>query len=188
MCIRDSVSTSEPITSFEVLPTPDPSEIEEILEPLSSSEEEATPVWRLWQEQAQQAAAQLQLRISELQERLQTTTGKQRSIAAASAAGLTAAVIAGVAISQRPSVPAREALLLPEAPLQLDSPLAKLNSATPAEETEVLLQLWLDTKATLLDGTASADQLKELASAELCLLYTSPSPRDATLSRMPSSA
>ena len=164
---RAGVSPSEPITSFEVLPTPDPSEIEEILEPLSSSEEEATPVWRLWQEQAQQAAAQLQLRISELQERLQATTGKQRSIAAASAAGLTAAVIAGVAISQRPSVPAREALLLPEAPLQLDSPLAKLNSATPAEETEVLLQLWLDTKATLLDGTASADQLKELASAEL---------------------
>jgi len=164
---RAGISTSEPITSFEVLPTPDPSEIEEILEPLSSSEEDATPAWRLWQEQAQQAAAQLQLRISELQERLQATTGKQRSIAAASAAGLTAAVIAGVAISQRPSVPPREALLLPEAPLQLDSPLAKLNSATPAEETEVLLQLWLDTKATLLDGTASADQLKELASAEL---------------------
>ena len=164
---RAGISTSEPITSFEVLPTPDPSEIEEILEPLSSSEENATPVWRLWQEQAQQAAAQLRLRISELQERLQATTGKQRSIAAASAAGLTAAVIAGVAISQRPSIPAREALLLPEAPLQLDSPLAKLNSATPAEETEVLLQLWLDTKATLLDGTASADQLKELASAEL---------------------
>ena len=164
---RAGVSPSEPITSFEVLPTPDPSEIEEILEPLSSSEEDATPAWRLWQEQAQQAAAQLQLRVSELQERLQATTGKQRSIAAASAAGLTAAVIAGVAISQRPSVPAREALLLPEAPLQLDSPLAKLNSATPAEETEVLLQLWLDTNATLLDGTASADQLKELASAEL---------------------
>ena len=164
---RAGVSTSEPITSFEVLPTPDPSEIEEILEPLSSSEEGATPAWRLWQEQAQQAAAQLQLRISELQERLQATTGKQRSIAAASAAGLTAVVLAGVAISQRPNIPAREALLLPEAPLELDSPLAKLNSATPAEETEVLLQLWLDTKATLLDGTASADQLKELASAEL---------------------
>ena len=164
---RASASASEPITNFEVLPTPDPSEIEEILEPLSSSEEGATPAWRLWQEQAQQAAAQLQLRISELQERLQATTGKQRSIAAASAAGLTAAVLAGVAISQRPNIPAREALLLPEAPLELDGPLAKLNSATPAEETEVLLQLWLDTKATLLDGTASADQLKELASAEL---------------------
>jgi len=164
---RAGVSPSAPITSFEVLPTPDPSEIEEILEPLSSSEEDATPVWRLWQEQAQQAAAQLQQWQSELQERLQATTGKQRSIAAASAAGLTAAVIAGVAISQRPSIPAREALLLPEAPLELDSPLAKLNSATPAEETEVLLQLWLDTKATLLDGTASADQLQALASAEL---------------------
>ncbi|MGB0278750.1 MAG: IMS domain-containing protein, partial [Prochlorococcaceae cyanobacterium] len=164
---RAGVSPSAPITSFEVLPTPDPSEIEEILEPLSSSEEDATPVWRLWQEQAQQAAAQLQQWQSELQERLQATTGKQRSIAAASAAGLTAALIAGVAISQRPSIPAREALLLPEAPLELDSPLAKLNSATPAEETEVLLQLWLDTKATLLDGTASADQLQALASAEL---------------------
>ena len=164
---RASASASEPITNFEVLPTPDPSEIEEILEPLSSSEEGATPAWRLWQEQAQQAAAQLQQRVSELQERLQATTGKQRSIAAASAAGLTAVVLAGVAISQRPNIPAREALLLPEAPLELDSPLAKLNSATPAEETEVLLQLWLDTKATLLDGTASADQLKELASAEL---------------------
>ena len=164
---RAGVSPSAPITSFEVLPTPDPSEIEEILEPLSSSEEDATPIWRLWQEQAQQAAAQLQQWQSELQERLQATTGKQRSIAAASAAGLTAALIAGVAISQRPSIPAREALLLPEAPLELDSPLAKLNSATPAEETEVLLQLWLDTKATLLDGTASADQLQALASAEL---------------------
>jgi hypothetical protein len=164
---RAGVSPSAPITSFEVLPTPDPSEIEEILEPLSSSEEDATPVWRLWQEQAQQAAVQLQQWQSELQERLQATTGKQRSVAAASAAGLTAALIAGVVISQRPSIPAREALLLPEAPLELDSPLAKLNSATPAEETEVLLQLWLDTKATLLDGTASADQLQALASAEL---------------------
>ena len=162
---RAGVSTSEPITSFEVLPTPDrdrgnPRTAEQQrrkrhtrLAPVAG----AGPTGR-----SSTAAADQQLR-----ERLQATTGKQRSIAAASAAGLTAAVIGGVAISQRPSVPAREALLLPEAPLQLDSPLAKLNSATPAEETEVLLQLWLDTKATLLDGTASADQLKELASAEL---------------------
>ena len=28
----------------------------------------------------------------------------------------------------------------------------------------------------------------EIAGAQVCLLYTSPSPRDATLSRMPSSA
>lgn len=161
---RQRETTAEPITSFEVLPTPDPSEIEEILQPLSSSDEETTPAWQLWPEQAK---AQLQLWQDNLQERWQATTRQQRSIAAASAAGLSAAVIAGVAISQRPNLPAREALLLPEAPLQLDSPLAKLNDATPGEETEVLLQLWLDTKASLLDGTASADNLKPLASAEL---------------------
>ncbi len=156
---RQRDGTSEPLTSFEVLPTPDPSEIEEILEPLSSSEEEEIP-GPIWKERA---LAQVQL----WQERLKATTRKQRTIAAATAASLSAAVIAGVAISQRPSVPTREALLLPEAPLQLDSPLAKLNSAPSGEQTEVLLQLWLDTKASLLDGTNSADNLKELASAEL---------------------
>ena len=156
---RQRDGASEPLTSFEVLPTPDPSEIEEILEPLSSSEEDeiSGPVWR------ERALAQVQL----WQERLKATTRKQRTIAAATAASLSAAVIAGVAISQRASVPTREALLLPEAPLQLDSPLAKLNSASSGEQTEVLLQLWLDTKASLLDGSNSADNLKELASAEL---------------------
>ena len=156
---RQRDGASEPLTSFEVLPTPDPSEIEEILEPLSSSEEDeiSGPVWR------ERALAQVQL----WQERLKATTRKQRTIAAATAASLSAAVIAGVAISQRASVPTREALLLPEAPLQLDSPLAKLNSASSGEQTEVLLQLWLDTKGSLLDGSNSADNLKELASAEL---------------------
>ena len=39
------------------------------------------------------------------------------------------------------------------------------------------------------DGLAAAEQgQKKLSEAETCLLYTSPSPRDATLSRMPSSA
>ena len=37
--------------------------------------------------------------------------------------------------------------------------------------------VWLDAKELLVDWNASS-----------CLLYTSPSPRDATLSRMPSSA
>ena len=32
------------------------------------------------------------------------------------------------------------------------------------------------------------DMLKHLEDTYVCLLYTSPSPRDATLSRMPSSA
>ena len=35
---------------------------------------------------------------------------------------------------------------------------------------------------------ASAQVAREIADAWTCLLYTSPSPRDATLSRMPSSA
>ena len=38
------------------------------------------------------------------------------------------------------------------------------------------------------DTNLSAQSGKAKASPEPCLLYTSPSPRDATLSRMPSSA
>ena len=41
----------------------------------------------------------------------------------------------------------------------------------------------------LLDGNALSTQIGDLGSFFItCLLYTSPSPRDATLSRMPSSA
>ena len=36
--------------------------------------------------------------------------------------------------------------------------------------------------------TAEADNLNDSGQSDACLLYTSPSPRDATLSRMPSSA
>ena len=43
-----------------------------------------------------------------------------------------------------------------------------------------------------LDAIASESEVKvletELGNVSYCLLYTSPSPRDATLSRMPSSA
>ena len=35
---------------------------------------------------------------------------------------------------------------------------------------------------------AAKDELSPLGDVKTCLLYTSPSPRDATLSRMPSSA
>ena len=38
-------------------------------------------------------------------------------------------------------------------------------------------------------GVVAASEIKEIISdSKICLLYTSPSPRDATLSRMPSSA
>ena len=42
--------------------------------------------------------------------------------------------------------------------------------------------------ASNLGTELSKVERKEFASGEICLLYTSPSPRDATLSRMPSSA
>ena len=38
------------------------------------------------------------------------------------------------------------------------------------------------------DAHLKLDELDEAEACYLCLLYTSPSPRDATLSRMPSSA
>ena len=41
-------------------------------------------------------------------------------------------------------------------------------------------------KAIEVDGNSATEKIKALI--RFCLLYTSPSPRDATLSRMPSSA
>ena len=43
-------------------------------------------------------------------------------------------------------------------------------------------------KITVNDKEYNYYSLKEAEKNGLCLLYTSPSPRDATLSRMPSSA
>ena len=51
--------------------------------------------------------------------------------------------------------------------------LAKITKVKEGEEIEV--ELAKDVKVTVIRST-------------ICLLYTSPSPRDATLSRMPSSA
>ena len=39
-----------------------------------------------------------------------------------------------------------------------------------------------------VQGAAMASYANQLSEVDICLLYTSPSPRDATLSRMPSSA
>ena len=38
------------------------------------------------------------------------------------------------------------------------------------------------------DSRNISDVLRDAVTSKICLLYTSPSPRDATLSRMPSSA
>ena len=50
---------------------------------------------------------------------------------------------------------------------------------------EVLVIQW---GMTLEDGTGEGLPASVVVHAFRCLLYTSPSPRDATLSRMPSSA
>ena len=43
-------------------------------------------------------------------------------------------------------------------------------------------------KESILDCDELETELHDAEIKQLCLLYTSPSPRDATLSRMPSSA
>ena len=45
-----------------------------------------------------------------------------------------------------------------------------------------------ETGAIINKNKRPQNSLKEVLSSNTCLLYTSPSPRDATLSRMPSSA
>ena len=55
----------------------------------------------------------------------------------------------------------------------------------PLERSVQVAELKLDS-SLFVDGAAAG--LSESMIMELCLLYTSPSPRDATLSRMPSSA
>ena len=54
--------------------------------------------------------------------------------------------------------------------------------------TESFLQIMMEREASDLGKTHIRYLALALALLYLCLLYTSPSPRDATLSRMPSSA
>ena len=51
-----------------------------------------------------------------------------------------------------------------------------------------IIQGWLDTELTVKGQEQARSAGDQLAEMPICLLYTSPSPRDATLSRMPSSA
>ena len=50
------------------------------------------------------------------------------------------------------------------------------------------LDEWADDLNVLAETAANEDATALLDSPQICLLYTSPSPRDATLSPMPSSA
>ena len=47
---------------------------------------------------------------------------------------------------------------------------------------------WMESQLHRVDPTARNNGLINSYTIQTCLLYTSPSPRDATLSRMPSSA
>ena len=66
----------------------------------------------------------------------------------------------------------------------------KRNSQTtpPTIETVETLRQQLDSIARSLAVESEHERAEHAAAAERCLLYTSPSPRDRTRSRMPSSA
>ena len=81
--------------------------------------------------------------------------------------------------------------------LLIATPLAGCTSSPEIEEIVDDILGCMDENAQNYDDNATAELLGDciyLASMEIfmtamtCLLYTSPSPRDATLSRMPSSA
>ena len=72
---------------------------------------------------------------------------------------------------------------LPYSDLLVSSPF---NEASPVEDKDICLMLYTSGTTGRPKGVPRSYAAERNAS--LCLLYTSPSPRDATLSRMPSSA
>ena len=63
--------------------------------------------------------------------------------------------------------------------------MRKKSVKTTAKSTEAITETAAKVKETV---KAAAKKVEESAPAENCLLYTSPSPRDISGSRMPSSA
>ena len=62
-----------------------------------------------------------------------------------------------------------------------------MTSRELVREASRTLLVWLETRPSTWTSNEAALELSS-GLGQLCLLYTSPSPRDATLSRMPSSA
>ena len=56
----------------------------------------------------------------------------------------------------------------------------------PMEATYIGIKMWA--QAAEQAGTTNVDAVRQAVGGQTCLLYTSPSPRDRSLSRMPSSA
>ena len=61
-----------------------------------------------------------------------------------------------------------------------------VDDRVPSEIFSQSMDRWIETM--LADDVSEEGGTNNFVRAKLCLLYTSPSPRDATLSRMPSSA
>ena len=85
--------------------------------------------------------------------------------------------------------------LLTEIKSLIDAARQRTAAAVNAELTLLYWQIGSQIRNNVLDGKRAEygkqiikDLAAELTNAYGCLLYTSPSPRDATLSRMPSSA
>ena len=66
--------------------------------------------------------------------------------------------------------------------------ISDTHSLLRPEAADALLGVDLIIHAGDIGSQDVVDRLEEIAPLKICLLYTSPSPRDATLSRMPSSA
>ena len=65
----------------------------------------------------------------------------------------------------------------------LDAKLAKMTPDDMAEFLGAASAAYYNTSVSVI-----SDDIYDIVKAELCLLYTSPSPRDLSTSRMPSSA
>ena len=71
---------------------------------------------------------------------------------------------------------------------QLQKTLKTLSTGSAADQKKLIEQLEKQGKSVQDLEKEYSDLLSEQSKLRACLLYTSPSPRDATLSRMPSSA